>query len=164
MTVYHRRNFELVRDFSHDEATDGRERIPKRCLKLDLLVIDDKAMKQLPKRGGECLFEVIMRRRDVPGTMRTSNRPLGEWGNLIGDVPIATAILDRFTHHGEVFDITRRSLQMGNWGKNSTSTKAPTVRRPKTRNSIGTTGAKPGTLSPTGTVWGANARYCSGAN
>jgi DNA replication protein DnaC len=117
MTVYHRRIFELVRNFSQDEATDGHERIPKRYLKPDLLVIDDKAMKQLPKRGGECLFEVVMRRHDVPGTMMTSNRPLGEWGKLIGDVPGATAIMGRFPHHGEVFDITRRSFRMGNWGK-----------------------------------------------
>ncbi len=31
--------------------------------------------------------------------MMTSNRPLEEWGKLIGDVPAATAILDRFLHH-----------------------------------------------------------------
>jgi hypothetical protein len=26
----------------------------------------------------------------------TSNRPLEDWGKLVGDVPSATAILDRF--------------------------------------------------------------------
>ena len=38
--------------------------------------------------------------------MMTSNRPLEDWGKLIGDVPSATAILDRFLHHArEVFPV-----------------------------------------------------------
>jgi DNA replication protein DnaC len=58
--------------------------------------VDDMGMKQLPKRSGEYLFEIIMRRHEVRSTMMTSNRPLEDWGKLIGDVPSATAILDRF--------------------------------------------------------------------
>jgi hypothetical protein len=65
-------------------------------LKPDLLIIDDMGMKQLPKRSGEYLFEIIMRRHEVRSTMMTSNRPLEDWGKLVGDVPSATAILDRF--------------------------------------------------------------------
>ena len=59
-------------------------------------------MKQLPKRSGEYLFEIIMRRYETRSTMMTSNRPLEDWGKLIGDVPSATAILDRFLHHAEI--------------------------------------------------------------
>lgn len=126
MTVYYRSIFDVVRDFLHDEAMDGHERILKRYLEPDLLIIDDMGMKQLPKRSGEYLFEVIMRRHDVRSTMMTSNRPLEEWGKLIGDVPSATAILDRFLHHSDVIQITGRSYRMGNSGKSSNSTKAPT--------------------------------------
>jgi len=126
MTVYYRSIFDMVRDFLHDEAMDGHERILKRYLQPDLLIIDDMGMKQLPKRSGEYLFEVIMRRHDLRSTMMTSNRPLEEWGKLIGDVPSATAILDRFMHRSEVVQITGRSYRMGNSGKSSNSTKAPT--------------------------------------
>lgn len=126
MTVYYRSIFDVVRDFLHDEALDGHERILKRYLEVDLLIIDDMGMKQLPKRSGEYLFEVIMRRHDVRSTMMTSNRPLEEWGKLIGDVPSATAILDRFLHHSDVMQITGRSYRMGNQPKSSNSTKAPT--------------------------------------
>ena len=42
----------------------------------------------------------------------TSNRPLEEWGKLIGDVPAATAILDRFLHHAEIVNITGRSYRL----------------------------------------------------
>jgi len=126
MTVYYRSIFDMVRDFLHDEAMDGHERILKRYLEPDLLIIDDMGMKQLPKRSGEYLFEVIMRRHGIRSTMMTSNRPLEEWSKLIGDVPSATAILDRFMHHSEVVQITGRSYRMGNSGKSSNSTKAPT--------------------------------------
>jgi len=71
-------------------------------LRPDLLIIDDMGMKQLPKRSGENLFEIIMRRHQTRSTVMTSNRPLEDWGKLLGDVPSASAILDRFLHHGEV--------------------------------------------------------------
>ena len=44
--------------------------------------------------------------------MMTSNRPLEDWGKLIGDVPAAGAILDRFLHHAEVINITGKSYRM----------------------------------------------------
>jgi len=46
--------------------------------------------------------------------MMTSNRPLEDWGKLIGDVPAATAILDRFLHHAEVITITGKSYRLRN--------------------------------------------------
>ena len=44
--------------------------------------------------------------------MMTSNRPLEDWGKLMGDVPAATAILDRFLHHAEVITITGKSYRL----------------------------------------------------
>jgi DNA replication protein DnaC len=125
-TVYYRSIFDTVRDFLHDEAMEGHERILQRYLKPDLLIIDDMGMKQLPKRSGEYLFEIIMRRHELRSTMMTSNRPLEEWGKLIGDVPAATAILDRFLHHAEVIQITGRSYRLEKSQKTSKGTKAPT--------------------------------------
>ncbi len=126
LTVYYRSIFDTVRDFLHDEAMEGHERILQRYLKPDLLIIDDMGMKQLPKRSGEYLFEIIMRRHELKSTMMTSNRPLADWGKLIGDVPSATAILDRFLHRSELFEITGRSYRMNDRGNNSKGAKAPT--------------------------------------
>jgi DNA replication protein DnaC len=126
MLVYYRSIFDVVRDFLHDEAMDGHERILDRYLKPDLLIIDDMGMKQLPKRSGEYLFEVIMRRHGLRSTMMTSNRPLEEWGQLIGDVPSATAILDRFLADSEVIQLNGRSYRLDKSRKSSNSTKAPT--------------------------------------
>jgi DNA replication protein DnaC len=115
-TVLYRSIFDVVRDFLHDEALAGQDKVLARYLKPDLLIIDDMGMKQLPKRSGEYLFEIVMRRYEVRSTMMTSNRPLEDWGKLIGDVPAATAILDRFLHHAEIITITGRSYRLKNRG------------------------------------------------
>jgi DNA replication protein DnaC len=114
--VLYRSIFDVVRDFLHDEAFGGEERVLSKYLKPDLLIVDDMGMKQLPKRSGEYLFEIIMRRYETRSTMMTSNRPLEDWGKLIGDVPSATAILDRFLHHAEIITITGRSYRLRNQG------------------------------------------------
>lgn len=110
--VMYRSIFDVVRDFLNEEALEPEGRILGRYLKPDLLIIDDMGMKQLPRRSGECLFEIIMRRYEVRSTLMTSNRPIEEWGKLIGDVPAATAILDRFLHRAEVIAITGRSYRL----------------------------------------------------
>jgi DNA replication protein DnaC len=110
--VLYRSIFDVVRDFLHDEALGGEDKVLARYLKPDLLLIDDMGMKQLPKRSGEYLFEIIMRRYETRSTLMTSNRPLEDWGKLIGDVPSATAILDRFLHHAEIVQITGKSYRL----------------------------------------------------
>jgi DNA replication protein DnaC len=110
--VYYRSVFDVVRDFMQDEAFGGQDRVLAKYLKPDLLVIDDMGMKQLPPKSGEFLFEIIMRRYELKSTMMTSNRPLEDWGKLIGDVPAATAILDRFLHHAELIHITGKSYRL----------------------------------------------------
>ena len=110
--VLYRSIFDVVRDFLHDEALGGEDKILARYLKPDLLIIDDMGMKQLPKRSGEYLFEIIMRRYETRSTMMTSNRPLEDWGKLVGDVPSATAILDRFLHHAEIIRLAGKSYRL----------------------------------------------------
>jgi DNA replication protein DnaC len=110
--VLYRSIFDLVRDFLHDEAVGEDNKVLARYLKPDLLLIDDMGMKQLPKRSGEYLFEIIRRRYETRSTIMTSNRPLEDWGKLIGDVASATAILDRVLHHAEIIQITGRSYRL----------------------------------------------------
>lgn len=130
LTVYYRSIFDVVRDFLRDEELEGQERTLTRYLKPDLLIIDDMGMKNLPRRSGEFLFEVVLRRHGLRSTLMTSNRPLEDWGKLLGDVPSATAILDRFLQHAEVVHITGRSYRLGHRDnapdETSKGTKAPT--------------------------------------
>ena len=110
--VLYRSIFDVVRDFLHEEAIGDEDKLLARYLKPELLIIDDMGMKQLPRRSGEVLFEIIMRRYETRSTMMTSNRPLEDWGKLIGDVPSATAILDRFLHHADVLTFSGKSYRL----------------------------------------------------
>lgn len=131
--VLYRSIFDVVRDFLHDEAMEGHERVIAKYLKPDLLIIDDFGMKQLPKRSGEFLFEIVMRRYETRSTVMTTNRPVEDWGKLLGDVPTATAILDRFLHHAEIINFAgdsyrlsdrRRAQEPSNEAKAPTGSKA----------------------------------------
>ncbi len=110
--VLYRSIFDLVRDFMKDEAFNQQDKNLRKYLRPDLLLIDDMGLKALPKQSGEYLLEVVMRRYENHSTIMTSNRPLEEWGKLLGDVPTAGAILDRFLHHAKVIAITGKSYRV----------------------------------------------------
>ena len=109
--VLYRSIFDLVRELREDDALPAGKLLA-RYLKPDLLIIDDMGIKALPPRSGEYFFEIIMRRYENRSTLMTSNRPVEEWGKLVGDAPAATAILDRFLHHAEIIQITGRSYRL----------------------------------------------------
>jgi DNA replication protein DnaC len=115
--VLYRSIFDLARDFLGDEDLGAQDKTLARYLKPDLLIIDDMGMKQLPRRSGECLLEIVMRRHENRSTMMTSNRPLEDWAKLIGDVPAATAILDRFLQHATIINITGKSYRLRHGGQ-----------------------------------------------
>jgi DNA replication protein DnaC len=148
-TVLYRSIFDLVRDFLHDEVLGKEDKMLMKYLTPELLIIDDMGMKQLPRRSGECLFEVVMRRYETRSTMMTSNRPLEDWGKLLGDVPSATAILDRFLHHAELVRMTGRSYRL----RHHSATSPDAVENSKPANappgSGGKhTGSRPANVSP----------------
>lgn len=124
--VFYRSIFDAVRDLLHDEAFEGHDKVMAKYLKPDLLILDDMGMKSLPKRSGEFLFEIILRRHEVKSTLMTSNRPLEDWGKLISDVPTATAILDRFLQAAEILEITGKSYRL-----RGTPTSTKSVPRPE---------------------------------
>jgi DNA replication protein DnaC len=86
LLVHYRSVFDVARDFMQDETFGGQDKVLTKYLKPDLVVIDDMGMKQLPNKSGEFLFEIIIRRYELKSTMMTSNRPVQDWGKLIGDV------------------------------------------------------------------------------
>jgi len=111
-TVLYRSIFDSVQELIAAENFGDSLKTMNRYLKPDLLIIDDMGIKKLPRQSGEYLFEIIMRRYELHSTVMTSNRPLDEWGKLIGDVPTATAILDRVLHRAEIIQITGESYRL----------------------------------------------------
>jgi len=110
--VIYRSIFDAVGELCQAEAFGETAKTLRKYLAPDLLIIDDMGLKKLPKDSGEHLFEIIMRRFELRSTIMTSNRPLEEWGKLVGDVPTATAILDRFLSRADVIQITGQSYRL----------------------------------------------------
>ena len=74
-----------------------------------LLIIDDLGMRKLPPTAAEELLEIVMRRYERASTLMTSNRPVEDWGKLLGDTAAVTAMLDRILHHGHILKCGPRS-------------------------------------------------------
>ena len=93
-----------------DASLDGtRKEYIEWLVSLPLLIVDDLGMRKLPLSAAEDLLEIIMRRYERASTLLTSNRPVEDWGKLLGDAAAVTAMLDRVLHHGHVLKCGPRS-------------------------------------------------------
>ncbi len=113
-TVFYRSAFDLAQDFAEAQATGRRKDLVAQLTRTDLLVLEDLGMRRLPPSAAEDLLEVFIRRYEKASIIVTSNRPLEDWGQVLGDVAAAGAILDRFLHHAEIIRLQGRSYRMYN--------------------------------------------------
>src|SRR4030095_4748665 len=93
-----------------DATLDGTRQVLLADLAtVPLLIIDDLGMRKLPHTAAEDLLALIMRRDERASTVLTSNRPVDDWGKLLGDTAAVTALLDRLLHHAHVLKCGPRS-------------------------------------------------------
>ena len=99
--VLYREAHALIEELA-DAAIDGtRKEVMATFETIALLLIDDLGMRKLPT-AAEDLLEVIMRRHQRASTILASNRPIEDWGKLLGDTAAVAAMLDRLLEHGHV--------------------------------------------------------------
>jgi len=104
------RETHLLLDELADATIDGTRRDYMASLaSVPLLIIDDLGMRKLPLTAAEDLLEIVMRRYQRASTLVTSNRPVDDWGKLLGDAAAVSAMLDRLLHHGHVLKCGPRS-------------------------------------------------------
>ena len=107
--VIYRKTHALLEDIA-DAAIDGaRKECMENLATVPLLIIDDLGMRKLPPTAAEELLEIVMRRYERTSTLLTSNRPVEDWGKLLGDNAAVTAMLDRLLHHGHILKCGPRS-------------------------------------------------------
>jgi DNA replication protein DnaC len=107
--VMYRETHVLLDDLAEAVAEGTRKEFMQSLTAVPLLIIDDFGMRKLPLTAAEDLLEIIMRRYERASTLLTSNRPVEDWGKLLGDVAAVSAILDRLLHHGHVLKCGPRS-------------------------------------------------------
>lgn len=98
----------------------ARERTPRGRLeeklsiltKPKLLIIDELGYLPFDPKAAHLFFQLVSRRYERGSTLITSNRSVGEWGEVFGDPVVATAILDRLLHHSHVVTVRGGSYRL----------------------------------------------------
>jgi DNA replication protein DnaC len=110
-TVYVRSAHRLLSDL-HASRADGSysRRFAKLC-SVGLLVVDDLGLRPLSPQASEDLYEIIQERYERRPLLITSNRALHEWPDMFSDALLASAALDRLTHHCHTVVIAGQSYR-----------------------------------------------------
>jgi DNA replication protein DnaC len=77
-----------------------------------LLIVDELGYLPLAPHAAHLFFQLVSRRYERGSLLVTSNRSVGEWGEVFGDPVVATAILDRLLHHSQVITIRGESYRL----------------------------------------------------
>jgi len=89
-----------------------------------VLIIDEVGYTRLTPGQAHHFFELVTARYEHGSILLTSNTGFADWGNLLGDEILATALLDRLLHHAEVISINDRSYRMKDRREASVAAKA----------------------------------------
>jgi DNA replication protein DnaC len=107
--VAYRETHVLLEEIADATLTGQRKELMQALATVPLLIIDDLGMRKLPSTAAEDMLELVMRRYERASTLITSNRPVDDWGKLLGDVAAVSAMLDRLLHHAHVLKCGPRS-------------------------------------------------------
>jgi len=102
---------ELLAELHASRADGSYPRKMARLDLVDLLVLDDFGLRPLSAQAVDDLYEIISRRYEKRSIAITSNRAMEEWAELFGNDLLASAALDRLTHHAQTLIIRGRSYR-----------------------------------------------------
>ncbi len=103
---------DLVRRLRTAEATGRFARQLQAFLRPALLLVDEVGYLPLDRSEANMLFQLVSRRYEKGSMIITSNKSFAEWGSVLGDDVLATAILDRLLHHCDVISINGPSYRL----------------------------------------------------
>lgn len=114
----------LLNDLHTARASGAHSRLLGRILRCDLLVLDDFGLQALPAQAVQDLYEIITERYERGSLIMTSNRAFEEWAEVFNNDLLASAALDRLTHHSHTITIRGDSFRQRNRKKEPLSTPA----------------------------------------
>ena len=77
-----------------------------------LLIVDELGYLPFDPKAAHLFFQLVSRRYEKGSILITSNRSVGEWGEVFGDSVVATAILDRLLHHSHIIKMQGESYRL----------------------------------------------------
>ena len=103
---------DLVDVVPQDLKEDRLERRLYSLCKPKLLILDEMGYVPLDQRSAQFLFRLISRRYQKGSIILTSNKSYGEWGDVVSDYVLATAMLDRLLHYSTTIHIRGESYRL----------------------------------------------------
>jgi DNA replication protein DnaC len=110
--VFYREAHVLIEEINEARELGEIRKYRAQMKAAELLVIDDLFLRKLPANAGDELADVIMARYEKLSTIITSNRPVDDWGKLLGDVVVVAPLLDRLMHHGHLLKFEGKSWRL----------------------------------------------------
>ena len=101
----------LLAELLAARADGSYHKLLAKLASVELLIIDDFGLRPISAQGAEDLYELIARRYERGSILLSSNRAPSEWTEVFGDALLASAALDRLTHHARVTVITGESYR-----------------------------------------------------
>ncbi len=77
-----------------------------------VLVVDEFGIWPYDRESATAFFTLVSAKYERGSIILTSNKGFGEWGELLGDTVIASAVLDRLLHHSHVLNIRGESNRL----------------------------------------------------
>jgi DNA replication protein DnaC len=96
--VSYRRMPRLIEELALAHADGTYTRLPGRLAKVDVLVLDDWGIAPLRDQERRDMLEIVEDRHGARATIITSQLPVENWHDYVGDPTIADALLDRVVH------------------------------------------------------------------
>ncbi len=112
-TVTYRSAFDLVDELAEAAQTEQRRKRIQQLAQAQLLIVDEFGMRSLPANAAEDFLEIVHRRHGHGATIIATNRPVEDWGKILGDNAATSAILDRFLDQAEIIPIEGKSYRTG---------------------------------------------------
>ncbi|WP_320128174.1 IS21-like element helper ATPase IstB [uncultured Sphaerochaeta sp.] len=103
---------QLVARLARARSEGLLERTLSELKKLDMLIIDEWGYCQIGREDAQLLFRVIADSYETKSLIVTTNLPFSEWGKLMTDEQLATAIIDRLVHYGHLIDMGTKDWRL----------------------------------------------------
>lgn len=110
-TVLSRPTHRLLNDLQAARAGGTHDRVLRRVCTVDLLLLDDYGLQPFPPHGAQDLYEIVSERYERRSIILTSNLALEEWPEPFANDLLASATLDRLTHHSHTLVIRGASYR-----------------------------------------------------
>ncbi len=121
-SVRYTRSVDMINHLTAAQINGRLGKALKIYVRPTLLLLDELGYLPIDKRGADLLFQVVAARYESGSIVLTTNRPFREWGALFDvDNTLATALIDRLMHHGEVIVIQGPSYRMKDKDSDSAS-------------------------------------------